>query len=175
MCFYDKRFKVVIFKFVFVCICFNIDILCLHSKLNFFNHQESCRWRSGNTLTSHLWGRWFKRQTYVGKLIVAYRWQAVYNTAPRPTVCTGFFCHKTTHHDMTCTVLKAMLKAQINKQESFLAVITVDGFKPGYMEMRFVGLYFAGVSFKSFLFKLLTQKHEYTLSVCMKTTVKHLH
>ena len=31
-------------------------------------------------------------EPYVGKLVVPYRWSA----------------HKTTHHDMTCTVLKAM-------------------------------------------------------------------
>ena len=29
---------------------------------------------------------------YVGKLVVAYRWSAVYSTEPRPTVCTGFLC-----------------------------------------------------------------------------------
>ena len=29
---------------------------------------------------------------YVGKLVVAYRWSAVYSTEPGPTVCTGFLC-----------------------------------------------------------------------------------
>ena len=29
---------------------------------------------------------------YVRKLVVAYRWLAVYSTEPWPTVCTGFLC-----------------------------------------------------------------------------------
>ena len=29
---------------------------------------------------------------YVGKLVVAYRWSAVYSTEPRPTICTCFLC-----------------------------------------------------------------------------------
>ena len=29
---------------------------------------------------------------YVGNLVVAYQWSAVYSTEPSPTVCTGFLC-----------------------------------------------------------------------------------
>ena len=29
---------------------------------------------------------------YVGKLVVAYQWWAVYSTEPLSTVCTGFLC-----------------------------------------------------------------------------------
>ena len=34
----------------------------------------------------------FPAQPQVGKLVVAYRWSAVYSTEPWPTVCTGFLC-----------------------------------------------------------------------------------
>ena len=34
----------------------------------------------------------FPAQPQVGKLLVACRWSAVYNTEPGRTVCTGFLC-----------------------------------------------------------------------------------
>ena len=34
----------------------------------------------------------FPTQPQVGKLVVAYRWLAVYSTEPLGTVCTGFLC-----------------------------------------------------------------------------------
>ena len=47
---------------------------------------------------------------------VGNRWLAVYGTKPQPTVCTQVSsARKTTHPDMTCTVLKVDVKALINK------------------------------------------------------------
>ena len=48
--------------------------------------------RSGNTLTSNLWGWWLKLQTFCGKIVVSYWWSAVYSTESWPIVCIGFLC-----------------------------------------------------------------------------------
>ena len=45
---------------------------------------------------------------YVGKLVVAYQWSAVYSTEPwHQLYVLVSSAHKTTRRDMTCTVLKA--------------------------------------------------------------------
>ena len=43
---------------------------------------------------------------YLGKLIVAYQWLAVYSTLGQLYVMVSI-AHKTTHRDMNCTLLKA--------------------------------------------------------------------
>ena len=58
---------------------------------------------------------------YVGKLVVAYRWSAVYSTEPwHQLYVLVSSARKTTHRDTTCTVLKATLKPQINKHNNSL-------------------------------------------------------
>ena len=50
----------------------------------------------------------FPVRSQVGKLVVACRWSAVYSTEPNELYVLVSSALLTTHHDMTCTVLKAM-------------------------------------------------------------------
>ena len=71
------------------------------------------QWCSGNTFTSHLWGRRFKPHTLCGEslsLLIDGRQLTVQNLDQLYVVVSS--AHKTTHCDMTCTVLKAMLKLE---------------------------------------------------------------
>ena len=55
----------------------------------------------------------FPARPQVGKLVVGYRWSAVYSTEPWPTVCTGFLCPSNylSWYDLY-NVLKATLKSK---------------------------------------------------------------
>ena len=51
-------------------------------------------------------------EPYVGRMVVSYRWSAVYSEEPRLTYVLTSSAHKTTHRDMTYTVLKVMLNSE---------------------------------------------------------------